>query len=131
MDRKRFIVELGTGADLHGMDVTRAACRAVRDAISRSCLCGIIEILNRDRFQGLTVDVLVACPFPEQVNIEAVKTEIPVGVPSVRVTAGGMQAAGICVDAFATACDTIVVANAAVTVWVEMAPEKAGFPERQ
>ncbi len=131
MSRKRFIVELGTGVDLHGMDVTKAACRAVRDAISRSCLCGVIEILGRDRFQGLTVDVLVACPSPERVDIDAVKAEIPVGVPTVRVAAGGMQAAGICVDAFATACDTIVVANAAVTVWVETAPGEPGFPERQ
>jgi len=129
MSRKRFIVELGTGADLHGMDVTKAARRAVRHAISRSCLCGIIEILERDRFQGLTVDVLIACPFPERVDIEAVKTEIPVGVPSVRVVTGGMQASGICVDAFATACDTIVVANAAVTLWVEMAPENVDTPK--
>lgn len=131
MNRKRFIVELGTGADLHGMNVTKAACRAVRDAISRSCLCGVIEILNRDRFQGLTVEVVVACPFPERVDIDAVNAEIPVGIPSVRVVAGGMQAAGICVEAFATACDTIVVANAAITVWVEMAPEEADFPERK
>ena len=34
MTRKRFIVELGNGADLHGEDVTEAACRAVKDAIS-------------------------------------------------------------------------------------------------
>ncbi|MGD8844363.1 MAG: Lin0512 family protein [Desulfobacteraceae bacterium] len=34
MERKRFIVEIGTGADLHGKDVTKAACRAVKDAIS-------------------------------------------------------------------------------------------------
>ena len=39
MARKRFIVELGTGADLHGEDVTEAACRAVKDAISSNCLC--------------------------------------------------------------------------------------------
>jgi uncharacterized protein (TIGR02058 family) len=33
MGTKRFIVEIGTGADLHGEDVTKAACRAVKDAI--------------------------------------------------------------------------------------------------
>ena len=32
MTRKRFIVELGTGADLHGEDVTEAACRAADEA---------------------------------------------------------------------------------------------------
>jgi uncharacterized protein (TIGR02058 family) len=120
--KKRYIVELGTGSDLHGMDVTKAARRAVKDAISRSCLCGIIEILNRGNFEGLLVEVLVACPFPDQVDIEAIKSEIPVGVPAVKTVPGGMLAEGICVDAFGKACDTIVVANAAVTVWVTMGP---------
>ena len=35
MGTKRFIVEIGTGVDLHGEDVTKAACRAVKDAISK------------------------------------------------------------------------------------------------
>jgi uncharacterized protein (TIGR02058 family) len=129
MNKKRYIVELGTGADLHGMDVTKAARRAVKDAISRSCLCGIIEILNRGQFEGLHVEVLVACPFPDQMDIEAVKSEIPVGIPTVRAVPGGMQAEGICVDAFGKACDAIVVVNAAVTVWVEADPE-GGFITR-
>ena len=40
---QRYIVELGTGADLHGADMTKAARRAVKDAISRSCLCGLVD----------------------------------------------------------------------------------------
>jgi len=121
MARKRYIVELGTGADLHGADVTKAACRAVQDAVSRSCLCGVIEILNRDKFEGIHVEVLVACPQPEEVDAEAVKARIPVGTKSVRAVSGGLSAPGICVDAFARDCDTIVVANAAVTVYVDVA----------
>ena len=39
---KRYIVEFGMGADLHGGDVTKAAVKAVKDATSRSCLCGMI-----------------------------------------------------------------------------------------
>jgi len=124
--KKRYIVELGTGIDLHGMDMTRAARRAVRDAISRSCLCGIIEILNRGQFEGLHVEVEVACPFPDQVDIEAIKSEIPVGIPTVKTMPGGMQADGICVDAFGKACDTILVANAALTLWVAADPQ-GGF----
>jgi len=46
MTKKRFVVELGYGADLHGGDVTKAAQRAVKDAISRSCLCGLFDILG-------------------------------------------------------------------------------------
>ncbi|WP_022665034.1 Lin0512 family protein [Desulfospira joergensenii] len=126
MAKKRFIVELGTGADLHGNDVTKAACRAVKDAVSRSCLCGILEILNRKQFQGVHVEVLVACPRPDQVDVEAVKAQIPIGTPSVSTTAGGMCARGICVSTFAEGCDTIMVANTAVTVWIDIDSEYRG-----
>jgi uncharacterized protein (TIGR02058 family) len=130
MAKKRFIVELGTGADLHGENVTKAACRAVRDAISRSCLCGIVEILGRNRFEGVHVLVQVACPHPEKVDTEAVAAELPVGTRTVEVTPGGMQVQGICVEAFGPGCSAIVVANAAVTVFVDddsPRPE-GGFP---
>lgn len=119
MEENRFVVELGTGTDLHGMDVTKAACRAVEDAVSRSCLCGLVELLHRDRFEGVRVDILIACPFPEQVDPEPVKHCIPIGSKTVRTVPGGMQARGICVDAFGANCDTIVMANAAVTVFVD------------
>ena len=35
---KRLILEMGTGTDLYGGDYTKAACRAVRDAIGHSSL---------------------------------------------------------------------------------------------
>ena len=119
MARRRYIVELGTGVDLHGMNVTKAACRAVRDAIGRSCLCGLVEILGNADLQNVHVEILIACPFPDQLDAEAVKGEVPIGIKSVRAEYGGMQAAGLCVKQFAADCDTIVVANAAVTVFVE------------
>ncbi len=118
-ERKRFIVELGTGADLHGADVTKAACRAVRDAVSRSCLCGLVEILALDDLGRVHVDILVACPAPGAVDLEAVKAEVPIGRRTARAVTGGMTAPGLCVPRFAPGCDRIVVANAAVTVFVE------------
>ena len=120
MAKKRFIVELGSGADLHGMDSTKAACRAVRDAISRSCLCGLVEILGRGDFEGVVVEVMVACPFPEQVDSARVLAELPVGKRSLRTVQGGMLAEGLCVKAFGENCSSILVANAAITVFVEM-----------
>jgi uncharacterized protein (TIGR02058 family) len=38
MARKRVILELGMGNDLHGGDYTKAALRAVQDAIHHSSL---------------------------------------------------------------------------------------------
>ena len=40
---KKYIVELGLGSDFHGQDVTKAAKKAAKDAISHSCLCGLEE----------------------------------------------------------------------------------------
>jgi len=119
MGWKRFVVELGTGADLHGEDVTKAACRAVRDAIGRSCLCGLVEILGLHSLDEVQVEILVACPDPERVDREAVAAEVPIGRPRVQVVSGGMTAPGLCVDRFATVCDRIVVANVAITVSVD------------
>lgn len=120
---RRFIVELGTGADLHGMDVTKAACRAVRDAIGRSCLCGLVEILGMKNLDRIEVEIQIACPHPERLDLEAVKAQVPIGTKSVRAEPGGMSTAGICVERFAAGCDTIVVANAAVIV--RLAPERS------
>ena len=119
MEKKRFIVELGSGADLHGMDATKAACRAVRDAIGRSCLCGVVEILGRSSFEGVLVEAVVACPFPDQVDTAKVLAELPVGKRSIRSVQGGMLAEGLCVEKFGKDCSSILMANAAITVFVE------------
>ncbi len=118
MTRKRFIVELGTGADLHGEDVTEAACRAVKDAISSNCLCGLLEIVGLEDPNQMEVEVLVATPKPEEVDLEKVKGMLPFGRVSVTSVSGGMMAQGLCVPQLAPDCDQIVVANAAVTVFV-------------
>ncbi|NOX32733.1 MAG: hypothetical protein GXP56_03200 [Deltaproteobacteria bacterium] len=116
MKSKRFIVEIGTGADLHGEDVTKAACRAVKDAISRSCLCGLVEICGMDDLQAVQVDIIVASPRPGEVDLEQVKAIAPIGQKTARSVAGGMVVEGLCVPDFAPNCDQIVVVNAAVTV---------------
>jgi uncharacterized protein (TIGR02058 family) len=119
METKRFVVEIGTGADLHGEDVTKAACRAVKDAISKSCLCGLVEILGIKDLQAIRVDIQVACPEPEEVNLEKVKAIVPIGQKTARALMGGMTARGLCVPDFGPDCDRIIVANAAVTVFIQ------------
>jgi len=116
--RKRFIVEIGTGIDIHGENVTKAACRAVKDAVSRSCLCGLLEILEINNLEDVVVEIQVAAPNPEQVDLEKVMAEVPIGRKSAVAVPGGMTAQGLCVPQFAPACDQIVVANAAITVSV-------------
>lgn len=124
MEKKRFIVELGSGTDLHGMDVTKAACRAVRDAIGSSCLCGLVEILDRPGFEGVRIDVTIACPFPEKVDSVKVLAELPVGTCRLQAVQGGMIVEGLCVPSFGENCSSILMANAAITVFVDMPGQK-------
>jgi hypothetical protein len=46
--------------------------------------------------------------------------EVPIGRKNARAVAGGMTAEGLCVPQFASDCDQIVVANAAVSVSVDL-----------
>ena len=126
MAEKRFIVELGTGADLHGQDATKAACRAVQDAISRSCLCGLVEIVGLRNLDAMRVEVLVAVPTPEQVQADAVLTAIPFGRKELRVVGGGLRAPGMYQPELGDESADVIVANAAVTVWVDPEDQKGG-----
>ena len=80
MGIKRFIIELGMGVDLHGQDPTKAAQRAVRNAVANNCLCGLSEILDmKNPTEEMFIDVLIACPHPDKVATETVLRELPFG----------------------------------------------------
>jgi|TARA_Y100000310_G_scaffold345482_1_gene465507 uncharacterized protein (TIGR02058 family) len=118
MERNRFVIELGTGVDLHGEDATEASCRAVTDAISNSCLCGLSEVVKPEEATKIEVEILIATPKPDSVDVDRVKSMAPIGEKSVQVIEGGMTAQGLMVERFGPGCDKILVANAAVTVFV-------------
>jgi len=118
LERKRFIVELGMGVDLHGEDATEASCRAVKNAISNSCLCGLSEVLKPEEAKNISVEILISTPKPETVDESRVKSKVPIGKRTVKVIEGGMLAKGLMVQRFGPGRDQILVANAAVTVVV-------------
>ena len=82
------------GIDLHGQDVTKAAQRAVKDAISHVSMIGLREILPittiADLDDLLLVDVTIATPFPEQVEHAAVLSILPEGRRRITVVEGGI-----------------------------------------
>ena len=117
---RRFVIELGWGSDLHGQDVTKASKKAVKDAISRSCLCGLSEVLGMDDFNNMKVNVSVNTPYPERVDKEAVLSVLPFGRKHIEVKEGGMETPGMFVKALGDEVDSIVVANAAIEVMVEL-----------
>lgn len=120
MSERRFIVELGMGVDLHGQNVTQAAVRAVRNAISNNCLCGLSEICNMSNPDQMHVHVIIACPNPDQVDEEAVLAELPLGRKTIEVKQGGMISPGLYLPQLGDASEDVVVANASVIVSVNV-----------
>jgi uncharacterized protein (TIGR02058 family) len=111
---KRIILEMGTGNDLYGEDYTKAACRAVEDAIRHSSLI-LFRSLGFDH-ADMQVQVTIGVQHPEKVDAELVAQKLPRGTASVRVVKGGLNV----VDAENNSCT--VVATAAVEAWLDIDP---------
>ena len=111
MARRRCITEMGMGVDVHGKDGTKAAKRAVSDAIRHSSL-GFFRMLGKTA-KDMFVDVTIAVPNPESVDTAAVAKELPYGTVTVTAVKGGLE---IPSD---PAGDPILIANAAVIVSLE------------
>ena len=120
MNRKRFIIEMGTGVEQHGQDVTRAATKAVKDAITRVSLVGLLEMVALEDLNDMLVEVLIACPRPEEVNTAEVLRALPFGQKEIKVVEGGMVVHGHELHELEDKSDEIVVANAAVTVSLDV-----------
>jgi uncharacterized protein (TIGR02058 family) len=110
MSGKPQVLEFGMGVDVHGLDCTKAACRAVSDAIRHSSLPLFQEV--RARGGRMLVDVTVAVPDPASVDVERVRRELPHGEVTVRPVSGGLRVPG---------SDTLI-ACAAITVSLEEPP---------
>lgn len=115
---KRYLVEFAMGADLHGSNNTKAGKKAIQNAISNCCLCGIEEILSIDNpSEQLHIHVKLGCPNPESVNKEAVLSVIPFGSRDIELVTGGMTVPGLYVKKFGEGSD-ITLAIAALTVYI-------------
>ncbi|MDP6344324.1 MAG: Lin0512 family protein [Alphaproteobacteria bacterium] len=112
MNSKRVILELGSGNDLHGGDYTKAAIRAVEDAIHHSSL-SLIRSLDVD-LATMRVEVTVGVQQPDEVDPAAVQATLPVGQVNVRVVKGGLDVADEAVG------DVAVIASAAVAVSLDL-----------
>lgn len=108
MARVRCITEMGMGVDVHGRDATKAAKRAVSDAIRHSSL-GFFRITGKTP-HDMFVDVTIGVPNPEAVDTAAVAKELPYGTVTVTAAKGGLEIPA------ETGSDAIIIANAAVLV---------------
>ena len=108
MPLKRIILELGAGNDLHGDDYTKAALRAVQDALHHSSLA-VMRTMGLDSSK-MQVEVTIGVQRPEKVDTAAVKASLPHGEVKVNVVKGGLDVPG------EDGHDAAVIASAAVAV---------------
>jgi len=114
---KRYILEFGMGVDFHGQDVNRAAEKAVLDAISRSCLCGLQEILDiKDFNEKVVVNVTLSVSKPEEIDEERIKRCLPIGRKNVTAVKGGLRVPGLFIPEFGDRDNSIEAALACVEV---------------
>ena len=117
---KRYLVEFGTGADLHGMNVTEAASRAVKEGVSHCCMCGLVEALGlTDLKNDMRVSMKIAAPDPAHVDPEALKKLMITENVDVEIVEGGMLLPGLHVDEFGKG-DQIMIVNAGLTVYAKI-----------
>lgn len=123
IDYRKYLLEVGTGIDLHGEDETKAAQRAVKDAISHSSMVGLGQLFKIESFkemsEALMVDVTIATPNPGKVNGDAVLSVLPEGKRRINVVKGGIRwpAESTVEEAKSHG---VVVANAVIMVLVDV-----------
>ena len=112
---KRIILEMGTGNDLYGEDYTKAACRAVDDALHHSSLI-LFRSLGFDH-ADMDVRVTIAVQSPKKVDQAIVAAKLPRGNATVQVVKGGL-------DVTDNVHNTkSVIATAAVEAYLDIDPK--------
>ncbi len=86
---QRFIIEMGMGNDQYGQNYTKAATRAIEDAIRHSSI-PMFDALSiaHDKMQ---VRVTVGVQEPDQVDCVALAENLPRGQATVKAVKGGLN----------------------------------------
>ncbi|HQT75591.1 MAG TPA: Lin0512 family protein [Rhodopila sp.] len=113
MALKKMVLEIGMGTDIRGADPTKAAVRALRDALWHNSL-NIAAALGMDT-DAMQVEVRIGVPHPEQVDKAQVLAVLPHGTGTVEVVDGGLEIPND------EGTNSTLVASAAAVVWLDVA----------
>jgi uncharacterized protein (TIGR02058 family) len=112
MPLKRLVLEIGMGTDIRGADYTKAAVRALKDALWHNSL-SVAAALGQPT-DAMQVEVTIGVPKPDQVDTAQVLAVLPHGTGTVTVVEGGLEIPN---DA---GTDSTVIAHAAAVVRLEL-----------
>ncbi|MEM6939806.1 MAG: Lin0512 family protein [Pseudomonadota bacterium] len=104
----RVIIEMGMGNDQYGMDYTKAAARAIEDAIRHSAL-PLFAVTGLTHAE-MRVKVTVGVQEPGKLDLDALAQKLPRGKVEVVGQLGGLNVP--------VGAETIVVAQAAVEAFL-------------
>ena len=89
MALQRIILEMGTGNDLYGEDYTKAATRAVQDALHHSSIT-LFRTMGIDR-ESMQITVTIGVKKPESIDKQIIAKQIPFGSVAVNCVKGGLN----------------------------------------
>ena len=89
MSLQRIILEMGTSNDLYGEDYTKAAVRAVQDALHHSSI-SLFRSMGIDH-DTMQVEVTIGTQMPELIDKEKIAAQIPFGSVKVNTVKGGLN----------------------------------------
>lgn len=108
MTAKRVALEIGMGTDVRGGDSTKAASRALQNALHRNSLT-IAKALGKDP-KDMLVDIRIGVPNPDTVRRDDVLAVLPYGTPELTLVEGGLEIPN------EDGSDVMLLAHAAVVV---------------
>ena len=112
MTWKRMVLQIGMGTDIRGTDYTKAAVRALRDALWHNSL-SVADAVGL-HVDSMRVEVMIGVPKPEAVDTAQVLSVLPHGTGEVRVVHGGMEIPS------EDGSDKTIIANAAAIVRLDL-----------
>ncbi|MGH1488864.1 MAG: Lin0512 family protein [Acidimicrobiales bacterium] len=104
----RWVTEMGMGVDVHGGDYTKAAERAISDAIRHSSL-NFFAAAGKERDE-MQIEAVIAVAEPDALDHDRIKAALPYGTVTVTAKAGGLNVPA------PNGNDLMVIANAAILV---------------
>ena len=118
MAKTRIALELGMGTSLRRHDYTKAACRAVEDALWHNSL-SLADAFGFEK-SDMLIDVEIGVQRPDKVDIDQVAAIFPYGNLSVQVVEGGLDIPKLDGEGHT------IIANAAVIVYFDMEAANGG-----
>jgi uncharacterized protein (TIGR02058 family) len=109
---ERMVLQIGMGTDIRGGDYTKAAVRALRDALWHNSL-SVADAVGLP-VDSMQVEVTIGVPRPGEVDKAEVLAVLPHGTGTVEVVEGGLE---IMNDA---GTNKTVIANAAALVRLDL-----------